>query len=138
MRLLADLMLIVGAAGAAVYCMVLSQRLRRLTDLDSGLGKAIGALSAQVSEMSASIEQAKTAAKTSTSSIDRAVQQANIAARRLEVLIASLHDLPSETSLTEGQRAERPASAERSASQMGQRRAPGLSPNQERRREQVL
>ena len=39
MDILADIMLGIGAIGAAIYCMVLSRRLRRFNNLQNGMGK---------------------------------------------------------------------------------------------------
>jgi len=71
MTLIADLFLVAGALGAGFYCFVLSRRLRNFTDLEKGVGGAVAVLTA-VSE------------------------RAEGAARHLELLVASLHDLPHE------------------------------------------
>ena len=51
MTLIADILLIAGALGAAFYCFVLSRRLSRFTSLEDGVGGAIAGLSRQVAEM---------------------------------------------------------------------------------------
>ena len=51
MELIADILLIAGALGAGLYCIVLSRRLNRFTDLEKGVGGAIAVLSAQVDDM---------------------------------------------------------------------------------------
>jgi hypothetical protein len=138
MQLIADFMLIAGAVGAALYCMVLSQRLRRLTDLDGGLGVAIAVLSAQVTDMTSKIDEAKTAAQNSTQTIDKAVAQAEAAARRLELLLASLHDLPSARSDSQHATKGSAASEIGTAARMhGTRRASGFGSARDPRRERI-
>ncbi|GMG83646.1 hypothetical protein LNKW23_28590 [Paralimibaculum aggregatum] len=50
MQLVADGLLIATALAAAVYCLVLSRRLRRLTDAEAGIGGQIKALNAALEE----------------------------------------------------------------------------------------
>ena len=45
MELIADGVLILAATVAGLYCLVLSQRLHSLTQMESGLGKAITGMS---------------------------------------------------------------------------------------------
>lgn len=51
MEMIADGLLIAGALAAALYCWILSIRLKGLKGLDDGLGAAISTLSTQVDEM---------------------------------------------------------------------------------------
>lgn len=94
MDLIADILLIAGALGAAVYCVVLSRRLSRFTDLEKGVGGAIAVLSAQVDDMNKALEKAREAADTSTDTLDASTEKAEGVAKRLELLMASLHDIP--------------------------------------------
>jgi hypothetical protein len=94
MQLLADILLLLGALGATLYCVVLSRRLRRFTDLESGVGGAIAVLSAQVDDMTRSLEAARKIAQSSAVSLDGLTERTESASRRLELLMASLHDLP--------------------------------------------
>ncbi len=94
MQLVADLLLLLGALGATLYCVVLSRRLRRFTDLETGVGGAIAVLSAQVDDMTQSLVAARKIAQSSAISLDGLTERAESASRRLEVLMASLHDLP--------------------------------------------
>ena len=41
MALIADVLLIAGVLGAALYCMVLARRIKSLSRLDTGLGRAV-------------------------------------------------------------------------------------------------
>jgi len=94
MSLIADMLLIAGACGAAFYCLVLSRRLSRLTSLEDGVGGAIAGLSEEVSGMNAAIDRAQREAETASQSLADSTARAEAAARRLELLLASLHDLP--------------------------------------------
>ena len=92
MELIADALLIAGALGAALYCRTLSRRLGALKDLDSGLGAAIAALSRQVDEMRASLEAAKSVSGDQSREVAQLTARAEMAAGRLELLLASLHE----------------------------------------------
>lgn len=94
MTLIADILLVAGALGAAFYCMILSRRLSRFNDLEKGMGGAVAVLSVQVDDMTKTIERARAAANDSTSSLEGLTGQAEDVAKRLELLMASMHDLP--------------------------------------------
>lgn len=94
MTLIADLLLVAGALGAGFYCFILSRRLRTFTDLEKGVGGAVAVLSAQVEDLSTSIEKARSSAGQSVSTLTAVSDRAEAAARHLELLVASLHDLP--------------------------------------------
>lgn len=91
---LSDILLGAGALGAGIYCVVLSQRLRRFTDLERGVGGAVAVLSAQVDDLSRTLQRAEEAAKGSVAGLAQASQRAEAAGQRLELLLASLHDMP--------------------------------------------
>lgn len=92
MEFIADALLIAGASGAAVYCMVLSKRLRALKGLDSGLGAAIATLSRQVDEMKGSLDAAKAVTGDQHRNLTQQTARAEMAAGRLELLLAALHE----------------------------------------------
>jgi hypothetical protein len=94
MNLIADFLLAAGAFATALYCYVLARRLKRFTTLETGMGGAIAVLSAQVDDMTKALEKAKNSAATSSSALDDQVRRAEAAAARLELMLASLHDLP--------------------------------------------
>ncbi len=94
MELIADILLVAGSFGAAVYCYVLSARLKRFTTLESGMGGAIAVLSAQVDDMTTALEKARGAANGSATSLENLTARGEAVARKLELLVASLHDLP--------------------------------------------
>jgi len=94
MELIADILMSAGAFGAAIYCYVLSGRLKRFTTLETGMGGAIAVLSAQVDDMTRALEQARGAATGSASGLEVLTLRAESVAAQLELLVASLHDLP--------------------------------------------
>lgn len=94
MELIADILLVAGSFGAAVYCYVLSTRLKGFTTLETGMGGAIAVLSAQVDDMTVALEKARGAANGSAESLEALTARGEAVARKLELLVASLHDLP--------------------------------------------
>ncbi len=109
MAFLSDLLLAAAAFGAAVYCFVLSRRLTALTRLDSGMGGAIALLSAQVDDLTRALAQARDAAGAGKDELERLVSRAEAASQRLELLLATLHDLPDTgTSVAQATAADRP------------------------------
>lgn len=94
MAFIADVLLVAGAMSVALYCFVLSRRLRRFTDLERGVGGAIAVLSVQVDDLSKALKRAEAATAASASGLATQSRSAEAAAKRLELLMASLHDLP--------------------------------------------
>lgn len=94
MDLIADLLLGAGAFGAAFYCFVLSRRLSKFNDLEEGVGGAVAVLSAQVDDLTKALERARDSAGTESQKLDDLTARAEDAAKRLELMMASMHDLP--------------------------------------------
>lgn len=94
MELIADILMISGALGAGLYCVVLSRRLNRFTNLERGVGGAIAVLSSQVDDMTKALDEARTATNSSALSLKDMTGRAEGVAQRLELLVASMHDLP--------------------------------------------
>ena len=117
MELIADIFLISGAVAATVYCIVLSRRLRRFTDLEKGVGGAIALLSAQVDDMTKTLEVAQTSAAGSARSLDELTGKAEGVARRLELLVASMHDIPAPAEPPAPARAKAPPQVSEPASE---------------------
>jgi len=100
MELIADILLGAGAFGAAIYCYVLAARLKRFSTLESGMGGAIAVLSAQVDDMTKALDKARGAATGSAIALEGLTLRAETVAARLEVLLASMHDLPEPRSVS--------------------------------------
>lgn len=96
METIADILLVAGALGAGVYCFVLARRLARFNDLETGMGGAVAVLSAQVDDLTRTLAAAQTAAKESTATLDELTQRSETVAGRLEILMASMHDVSEE------------------------------------------
>jgi hypothetical protein len=96
MSFLSDLLLAAGAFGAALFCLILSRRLKALTALDSGMGAAVAVLSAQVDDLTKAIRRAQDAAEGSAGRLSAQTARAEAACRKLELLVAAMHDLPGE------------------------------------------
>jgi hypothetical protein len=94
MNLISDVLLSLGAFGAAIYCFVLSNRLKKFTTLESGMGSAIAVLSAQVDDMTRALDRARNAATGSAASLQDLTARGEAVAARIDLLLASMHDLP--------------------------------------------
>ena len=94
--LVADALLLGGALCACLYCFVLSRRLKKLASFESGLGGAIAVLSTQVDDMQRVLKETEATAGEASSQLKELVQEAEDAAGNLEVLLASLTDIPEE------------------------------------------
>jgi hypothetical protein len=97
MDLIADILMVAGALGAAIYCAVLARCLRRFNDLEKGVGGAVAVLSAQVDDMTRTLRAAQDTSMRSEEALDRLTKRAESTAQRLELMMASLHDLPADT-----------------------------------------
>jgi hypothetical protein len=91
---LADLLLAAGALAACAYCVVLSRRLRRFTDLENGVGGAVAVLAGQVDDLSRTFAGAQTATRSTAAALGEVCDRAEAAGRRIELLLAAMHDLP--------------------------------------------
>lgn len=94
MEFAADILMISGALGVAFYCFVLSRRLTRFTDLERGVGGAVAVLSAQVDDLTKALKKARDAAESSDASLRELTARAEDVARKLELHLAAMHDLP--------------------------------------------
>ncbi|NVO56133.1 hypothetical protein HW561_10070 [Rhodobacteraceae bacterium B1Z28] len=93
MELIADILLVAGALGAGLYCFVLSRRLKRFTDLEKGVGGAVAVLSSQADELKKSLDSARSSSDRSGDALKELTQRAETVAQRLELMMASMHDV---------------------------------------------
>ena len=100
MSLIADILLAAGALGAGLYCLVLGRRLNRFNDLEKGVGGAVAVLSAQVDDLTRTLTAAQATAGSSAKALTELTARAEDTARKLELQMASLHDLPSDPAPT--------------------------------------
>lgn len=95
MQHLIDIAIGAGAILAAAYCLMLSRRLRALTRLDGDVGNAIALLSAQVDALNSALIRAQKASDASVAKLAEQTARADNATRQLELLLASMHGVPS-------------------------------------------
>ena len=101
MTLIADLLMVAGALAAGFYCFILSKRLSALQNAEGGIGQVVASLSIQVDELSASVESAQVAANSSNETLTELTARAEEVAQRLELMVASMHDIPTEAAQDE-------------------------------------
>lgn len=89
----ADIFLIAGAFAACFYCFVLSRRLKRFANMDHGVGNAISKLATQVDDLNKALNEAQSASNAVLGRLNSQSDSAYEVANRLELLIASMHDL---------------------------------------------
>lgn len=94
MEIIADILLAAGALGAGFYCFVLSRRLNKFTDLENGVGGAVAVLSAQVDDLTRTLTAAQKSAGESSGTLEDLTGRAEEVSKRLELMLASMHDLP--------------------------------------------
>lgn len=94
MQFVSDILLGLAALGATAYCFVLARRLKRFNQLESGMGGAIAVLSAQVDDMTKALSRAQAMAGHSAEELRQLTDRAEKGAEKLEIMLASLHDLP--------------------------------------------
>lgn len=99
MDLIADILLAAGALGAGFYCLVLSRRLKRFNDLEKGVGGAVAVLSSQVDDLNKSFATARQVSEGSSQALDQLTGRAESVAQRLELMMASMHDVVPETNV---------------------------------------
>ena len=95
MDLIADILLAAGALGAGFYCFILGRRLKKFNNLEKGVGGAVAVLSAQVDDLTKTLEAAQSTAAASAETLSNLTLRAEEMSRKLELQMASLHDIPS-------------------------------------------
>ncbi len=101
MDLIADILLAAGALAAGFYCFVLGRRLKKFNNLEKGVGGAVAVLSAQVDDLTKTLEAAQTTAAASAETLSDLTVRAEEMSRNLELQMASLHDIPAAQSAPE-------------------------------------
>jgi hypothetical protein len=93
-ELVADFLLVAGALGAGFFCYILARRLNRFNDLEKGVGGAVALLSAQVDDLTKTLVAARATSDGSNAALDKLTGRAEVVAQRLELMMASMHDIP--------------------------------------------
>ncbi|MQQ08322.1 hypothetical protein GFB49_07660 [Epibacterium sp. SM1979] len=112
MDLIADILLAAGAIGAGFYCFVLSRRLKKFNDLEKGVGGAVAVLSSQVDDLNKSLKEAQAISNGSSQKLQQLTGRAESVAQRLELMMASMHDMPEAQPAAAAPAAPAPAAAE--------------------------
>jgi len=94
MDLIADILLAAGAFGAGFYCFILSRRLKKFNNLEKGVGGAVAVLSAQVDDLNKTLTAAQQTAAASAETLSDLTLRAEEMSKRLDLQMASLHDVP--------------------------------------------
>lgn len=68
--------LIAASIGLACFCVILARRLRRLNDLETGLGGAIAVMAAEVDRLELAIRAARAEATEATESLTQEIMRA--------------------------------------------------------------
>lgn len=76
MALIADLLLIAGALGAAFYCFILSRRLSALNSAEGGIGQAIAGLSEHVARLEHVLDDSRHRAEDLEKRLNAAIERA--------------------------------------------------------------
>lgn len=127
MELIADILLVAGALGAGFYCFVLARRLTRFNDLEKGVGGAVAVLSAQVDDLSKALGLAQSVSGESTEALADLTHRAEAVAQRLELMMASMHDLSEAPSEPVAEPVPEPAAAP-AAPEVAEQTAPEPEP----------
>ncbi len=89
MSLIADGLMIVAGLTAGLYCMVLSRRLRRLSDSGQGIGAQIKALSEAIAETRTAVGEARSTADDTASRLARDIRKAERTLADLNAALAA-------------------------------------------------
>lgn len=71
-----QMLLILASGGLAVFCVILTRRLRRLNDLEDGLGGAIAVMVAEVDRLEHAIRNARQEATAASNSLAEKIELA--------------------------------------------------------------
>jgi len=87
MQLIFDFILLAASAAAAVYCFVLSARLKKLNDVRSGLGASVVSMSAMLDQTRLTLEQSKRATVETEQRLRAVIEHAEKIAPEIEILL---------------------------------------------------
>lgn len=68
--------LVLSSVGLAAFCMILARRLRRLNDLETGLGGAIAVMTAEIDRLEKAIRSARDEAQKAGKALSQQVERA--------------------------------------------------------------
>lgn len=88
MSLIADGLLIATCLTTALYCLVLSRRLRRLSDTGDGIGQQILRLNAALAETKAAVSEIRSTSKAASDELEQDIEAAKRQSQQLQLQIA--------------------------------------------------
>ena len=94
MHYYSDFLLIFAVVASIAYSLILARRLKAFSDLDNGIGDVIDNLSSQVEKLRQTIDDAQNSATRTNVHMTDLTHRAETASHKLELLLASMHDLP--------------------------------------------
>lgn len=94
MSLIADGLMIVAGLTAGLYCLVLSRRLRQLSDSGQGIGAQIRALTEAIAETRQAVAEARRGADDSAARLGREIRKAEGMVAELRAAIAAAESAP--------------------------------------------
>lgn len=94
MSLISDLLLLSATIAAFLYCFILSVKMKRLREKEAQYSVALNKVTSQVDRFVNQIECAKNTLKNVEHEFNSRIEKGASLSRRLELLIASLHDIP--------------------------------------------
>lgn len=115
MQLIVDFMLLAASGAAAIYCFVLSARLRKLNDMRGGLGAGIASMTVALEETRRMLAQSRDAHKEAEESLKALIEEAERAAAELFELVEPLLAAADQTADAASGPRGRPTSAARAA-----------------------
>lgn len=98
MELVINFLLLAASGTAALFCWILSRKLKALTDAEAGIGAGIAALSQSAEEVKSAVAGTKLSADETAARIETLLEDANDKAAHLEALIDQLGDMSASVS----------------------------------------
>lgn len=90
MQLIVDFMLLAASAAAAIYCFILSGKLKKLNDLRSGLGASIASMSLTLEQTRRMLDESKSAQREAEENLSALIDEAGRITVELSELVETI------------------------------------------------
>lgn len=90
LNLITDILLILISGSACIYCIKLNNRLKKLNDLETGVGASIVELTEAIAQTHQAAREAKQATTDTTDTLETLLKRADIAMPKIEALIIEM------------------------------------------------
>lgn len=97
MQMIVDFMLLAASASAAVYCFILSGKLKKLNDMNGGLGASIASMSLTMEQMRRMLDESKEAQRDAEQTLEALIADASRTAAELSDLIETVFETSERT-----------------------------------------